>query len=189
MIVNSSFAAAFLLWLSVANLGGRLGWAALSDKLGRRNMFHIFTLGSIPLYLSMPYFIEEAVTTASVIPLYAFIGSSVGAISIMGGTYAILPAYEADLFGSKNVGPTHGVMMLYSATAALCGPILLIKLREISENAALKDILSKVSPEDFLKTFGAPIEKSQELLAQKTMTLSKLLTIAPPGTIDPTPHL
>ena len=47
----------------------------------------------------------------------------------------------------------------------------------------------KVSSEDFLKTFGAPIEKSAELIESKTLTLSKLLTIAPPGTIDPTPHL
>ena len=38
-VVTSSFAASYLLCLSLANLGGRLGWAAISDKLGRRNMY------------------------------------------------------------------------------------------------------------------------------------------------------
>ena len=37
-----------------ANLGGRVGWAAISDQLGRRNTFHLFTFGSIPLYCCMP---------------------------------------------------------------------------------------------------------------------------------------
>lgn len=88
-------------------------------------MFHMFTLSCIPLYLSVPYFVEQAVTQSDVLPLYAFIGATVGTISIMGGTYAILPAYEADLFGAKNVGPTHGVMMIYSAAAALLGTCLI----------------------------------------------------------------
>lgn len=35
----------------------------------------------------------------SVIPLGMFIGSTFLAITFMGGVYAVLPAYEADLFG------------------------------------------------------------------------------------------
>ena len=55
--------------LSVGNLGGRLGWGALSDKIGRRNTFWLFTLGSIPLYLAMPYLVEEVTTTGAALPL------------------------------------------------------------------------------------------------------------------------
>ena len=33
------------------------------------------------------------------------------------------------------------------------------------------------------------MESAYELLASKTLTISKLLVLAPPGTIDPTPHL
>ncbi len=101
--------------------GGRFGWAAMSDYVGRKNMFRLFTFGSIPLYLSMPYWVNSVVQTGSEIPLYCFIGSCVGAVSMMGGTYAVLPAYESDLYGIKNVGPIHGTMMLYSAAAALFG--------------------------------------------------------------------
>lgn len=107
-------------------------------------MFFMFTLASIPLYLSVPYFVDSAITGAAALPVYAFIGSTVGAISIMGGTYAILPAYEADLFGAKNIGATHGVMMIYSAAAALLGPAMLLQLRQFSETSAIKDLMTKV---------------------------------------------
>jgi MFS family permease len=126
--------------------GGRLGWAAVSDYIGRRPTFFIFTLLSAPLYFSMPYFISSVVEHGSVLPLYAFIGSAVTCISFMGGTYAILPPYEADIYGAKNVGSIHGVMMAYSALAALVGPNLLLQLRKLSEQNAFNDLLSKVAP-------------------------------------------
>jgi hypothetical protein len=47
----------------------------------------------------------------------------------------------------------------------------------------------QVSPEKFLEKFGAPMEHASELIANKTVTIAKLLSIAPSGTIDPTPHL
>lgn len=100
---------------------------------------------SAPLYFSLPYFISAVVEQGSVLPLYAFIGSTVACISFMGGTYAILPPYEADLYGAKNVGSIHGVMMAYSALAALVGPNLLLKLRKLSEQKAFDDLLTKVS--------------------------------------------
>ncbi len=33
------------------------------------------------------------------------------------------------------------------------------------------------------------MEKAAELLAAKSLSISKLLVLCPPGTIDPTPHL
>lgn len=96
------------------------------------------------MYLSLPYFVQSAVTDGAALPVYAFVGSAVGAISIMGGTYAILPAYEADLFGAKNIGATHGAMMIYSAAAALLGPAMLLQLRQFSEHSAIHDLITKV---------------------------------------------
>lgn len=40
-----------------------------------------------------------------------------------------------------------------------------------------------------MNTFGAPMERASDLLATKTLTISKLLALAPPGTLDPSPHL
>jgi hypothetical protein len=49
--------------------------------------------------------------------------------------------------------------------------------------------LAQVTPEAFLEAFQAPIANAQDMFLNKTMTLSKLLSICPPGTLDPTPYL
>ena len=125
-VVTSAFAAQFVLMLSAGNLGGRLGWAALSDAIGRKKTFAIFTIGSIPLYLSVPYLVESVMTTGSTVPLYAFIGCTMAAISGMGAAYAIMPAYEADLFGTKHVAAVHGRMLMFSSMAGVCGKLFSI---------------------------------------------------------------
>lgn len=122
-----------------------MGWAAISDKIGRRNAFTIFTLSTIPVYLSLPSLVESVVTSGSSVPLYLFCGGTMVAIAGMGGAYALLPAYEADLFGTKNISAIHGRMLLASSSAALTGPFLLLKLRSIAEQNALSDLLNRVS--------------------------------------------
>ena len=106
-------------------IGGRLGWAAFSDVFGRKNTFYVFTLASVPLYLSLPYLVENVMQTGSSLPMYGFCIASMTAISMMGGVYALLPAYESDLFGTKYVGAIHGRMLLYGSTAALAGNLIL----------------------------------------------------------------
>ena len=41
----------------------------------------------------------------------------------------------------------------------------------------------------FLDKFGAPVEQLEQLVAAKTVTIARLMEIAPAGTIDPTPSL
>jgi len=95
----------------------------VSDAIGRRNTFMIFTAGSIPLYYFLPTLVENVLATGSSVPLYTYCASTALAISMMGGVYAILPAYESDLFGTKFVGAVHGRMMLFSSIAALAGNV------------------------------------------------------------------
>lgn len=92
----------------------------------------------------MPTIIDNVIETGSIAPLYVFIGSAVTTISIMGGTYSVLPAYEAELFGTSHVGPIHGRMLMFSSTAAIVGPYVLLKLRSISEKNAIMDLITKV---------------------------------------------
>jgi len=47
----------------------------------------------------------------------------------------------------------------------------------------------QISPDKFEAAFGAPIERASELFAAKSLSIGKLLALAPPGTLDPTPHL
>ncbi len=75
----------------------------------------------MPLYLCMPTLVQATLSSGSALPLYGFCGAAALAVASMGGVYALLPAYEADLFGTKYVGAIHGRMLLYSAAAALFG--------------------------------------------------------------------
>jgi MFS family permease len=124
--------------------GGRLAWAAISDKIGRKNTFILFTAGSLPLYLALPTMVESVLSSGSTLPLYAFCLSTAMTVSVMGGSYAILPAYEADLFGTRFAGAVHGRMLLFSSAAALAGPPLFIYLRSLAEKKAVTELLTKV---------------------------------------------
>lgn len=146
-------------------------------------------MGSVPLYLSIPTLVDAVTTSGEALPLYVFCGVTMAAISGMGGVFASLPAYEADIFGTKFVGAIHGRMLFYSSLASIAGPYLLMKLRSIAEKNAIDDLLSKIEPDKFYAAFGAPMEKAADLLATKTLTISKLVALAPPGTLDPSPHL
>lgn len=41
---------------------------------------------------------------------------------MLGGTFGLLPAYEADKFGSKYVGNIHGKVLLSLTFSGLFGP-------------------------------------------------------------------
>lgn len=169
-------------------------WSTFSDRFGRRATFAIFTFSSVPIYLGMPHLVQRVIEhapDASLGPAYlaAFCGSSVAAITVMGGNFGTLAAYEVDLFGVRHLDAIHGRMLLSGTTAAVFGPALLLRLRGDSEAAAVRHLLSLVDPEAFRAAFGAGLEQAEELVAAKTVTLAKLLAVAPPGTPDPSPFL
>jgi len=189
LVVTAGFASSFILMLSCGNLGGRLAWGALSDKIGRRATFNMFCLGSVGIYAAIPTVISQVVEHQSVLALSAFCGMSVMAISIMGGVYSILPAYESDLFGAKYVGANHGKMLLFSSTAAILGPGMILALRGVSEKNAINDLAAKIDPSVFLERFGADVSQLSMLMETKTVTIAKLMELVPLGTMDPSPFL
>merc|ERR1719370_1837956 len=192
-LVTTGFASAYLMAMAAGNLGGRIGWAAISDKIGRRNTFHIFTIASIPIFGCLPFLINECVLnpTGPMAPFYlaAFCGSTVATITILGGTFAVLLAYEADLYGPKYVGAIHGRFLLAATVSTILGPGLLLNLRRMAETDALNNLLSKVDPVAFMDKFGADLSNAPTLIEAKTLTISKLMTIMPEGTVDPSPFL
>lgn len=194
-IVTAAFASKFILALAAGNLSGRLIWSNFSDRFGRRITFSLISAACIPIYWVMPSLVEAVIETKSALPLYAFGASASFAISCMGGVYAMLPAYEADLFGAKDVGAIHGRMLLYSSVASLFGPLLVLKLRNISEANAYADLLTKVDPTKFQDAYGVSIDKANELIQAKSLSLNKLLVLANESNTtgvpipDPSPYL
>jgi OFA family oxalate/formate antiporter-like MFS transporter len=49
-----------------------------------------------------------------------------------GGGFGTMPAFAADYFGSKNVGPIYGLMLTAWGAASAFGPLLIAHLRQSS---------------------------------------------------------
>ncbi len=46
-----------------------------------------------------------------------------------------------------------------------------------------------MDPDKFRSLFGADLSQAQSLIEAKTLTISKLMTIMPQGTLDPSPFI
>jgi OFA family oxalate/formate antiporter-like MFS transporter len=51
-----------------------------------------------------------------------------------GGGFGTMPAFAADYFGSKNVGPIYGLMLTAWGFAGAFGPLLIVHMRQASGN-------------------------------------------------------
>jgi MFS family permease len=188
-IVDFGFASTYVLMISLFNMLGRLFWASASDYLGRRNTYWIFFTLGILLYCSIPYTAQQVSVNPSVVWLVYFYAATMIIFTMYGGGFATIPAYLADIFGTKYVGGIHGRLLTAWSSAGVFGPVAITSLREISVNNAISDLVAKIDPAVFQEKFGAGLGKLNELVEAKTVTIAKLMEIAPSGTIDPTPGL
>jgi MFS family permease len=188
-IVDFGFASTYVLMISVFNMCGRFIWASASDYLGRRNTYWVFFTLGIILYCSIPYTAQQVSVNPSVVWLVYFYAATMIIFTMYGGGFATIPAYLADIFGTKYVGGIHGRLLTAWASAGVFGPLAITSLREISVKNAINDLVAKIEPTTFQNTFGAGIEQLDQLVSAKTVTISKLMEIAPAGTVDPTSSL
>lgn len=188
-VVDGAFAATYVMMISVFNMLGRFFWASTSDYLGRRNTYWIFFALGIVLYLSIPYCAEQVSVSRSVVWLVYFYAATMIIFTMYGGGFATIPAYLADVFGTRYVGGIHGRLLTAWSTAGVLGPWAITSLREYSLRKSVNELVAKIDPAVFERTFGAGREQLDLLLQQKTVTLGKLMAIAPPGTVDPTSSL
>ena len=188
-IVTPGFATTFVLMISVFNMLGRFFWSSLSDYLGRQRTYAIYFLLGIPLYLSIPFFAYRESISPAVFWLVSFYAVSMLIFSMYGGGFATIPAYLADLFGTKYVGGIHGRLLTAWSTAGVIGPWVITTLRERSLRHAVSQVAGTIDPARFESQFGAPLSQLEKLVAAKTVTLPRLMEIAPAGTIDPSATL
>ncbi len=114
--------------MGLFNGGGRIGWSAFSDFLGRSNVFLMFFSVQIVLMLTLPN-----VTNALLLQILLFI-----VISMYGGGFALLPAFISDLFGTVELGAIHGLLLTSWSCAGVFGPLLVAFINDTtgSYNAA-----------------------------------------------------
>jgi OFA family oxalate/formate antiporter-like MFS transporter len=113
--------------MGVFNGGGRLAWATVSDYMGRPNVYTMFFIIQIALFLILP-----SVTQALLFQAVLFI-----IISCYGGGFASIPAYIGDIFGTKQLGAIHGYILTAWAAAGLVGPFISSTVYEATQSYTL----------------------------------------------------
>ncbi|MBT5031053.1 MAG: OFA family MFS transporter [Proteobacteria bacterium] len=187
--VDAAFAATYVVMISAFNMVGRFIWASTSDYIGRRNTYWIFFVLGIALYLSIPFTAAQVSADPSIIWLIYFYAATMIIFTMYGGGFATIPAYLADIFGTRYVGGIHGRLLTAWSTAGVLGPLAITSLRQSSVNSAITDLMATINPNDFLAQFGAPVDQLEVLVAQNSVTISRLMEIAPAGTTNPTSGL
>ena len=119
-LVSAAAAAGMVGIASAGNALGRVFWAWASDLLTRRITFLIMFLGQALLFWNLPYM--HSVTALTIV---AFI-----ILMCYGGAFGTMPAFAADYFGSKNVGPIYGLMLTAWGFASAFGPLLIAAMRQ-----------------------------------------------------------
>jgi OFA family oxalate/formate antiporter-like MFS transporter len=106
--------------VSIGNSCGRVFWAWISDLVTRRMTFLIMFVIQVLLFWFLP-----DLHSATSLGIVSFI-----ILMCYGGGFGTMPAFTADYFGSKNVGPIYGLMLTAWSFASVFGPLLIAHLRQ-----------------------------------------------------------
>ncbi len=121
--ITPEAAAGFVGLMSLFNMGGRFVWSSASDFLGRQNTYFLFFALGTFLYSMLPTFSGEG-------NIVLFVAAAAIIMSMYGGGFATIPAYLADIFGTRFVGGIHGRLLTAWSTAGVLGPVLVNYIRE-----------------------------------------------------------
>lgn len=118
--VSAVVAASMVGLASIGNAFGRVFWAWVSDSITRRATFFVMFIAQVLLFWFLP-----SIGVASLMTVVAFV-----VLMCYGGGFGTMPAFSADYFGSKNVGPIYGLMLTAWGCASAVGPLLIAYMRE-----------------------------------------------------------
>jgi MFS transporter, OFA family, oxalate/formate antiporter len=149
--VSAVVAASMVGIASIGNAVGRVFWAWVSDLLSRRTTFLVMFLMQVALFWFLP-----SVAAVAAMTVLTFV-----VLMCYGGGFGTMPAFAADYFGSKNVGPIYGLMLTAWGFASAVGPLLIAYMRETtgSYRGALHIIALVMAISAVLPILVSPPEK------------------------------
>jgi OFA family oxalate/formate antiporter-like MFS transporter len=118
--VSAVVAAGMVGIVSLGNALGRVFWAGVSDMITRKATFFVMFLFQVLLFWFLP-----GITSAGTLTVVAFV-----VLLCYGGGFGTMPAFAADYFGAKNVGPIYGLMLTAWGFASAFGPLLIAYMRQ-----------------------------------------------------------
>ena len=125
--LSAAAAAAMVGVMGLFNGGGRIGWSALSDYAGRMNVFTLFFAVQLVLFGLLP-------SLSGALALQAVLFT---VVSMYGGGFALLPAFIADLFGTRELGAILGRLLTAWSVAGIAGPMAAAAVRDATGSYAL----------------------------------------------------
>jgi MFS transporter, OFA family, oxalate/formate antiporter len=124
--VTAIIAAGMVGIVSIGNAVGRVFWAWVSDGITRKMTFFVMFLLQVGLFWFLP-----SITDAKILTIISFI-----ILMCYGGGFGTMPAFAADYFGAKNVGPIYGLMLTAWGLASAFGPLIMAHMRQTSGSFA-----------------------------------------------------
>jgi len=112
---------------SLFNGLGRIFWASLSDKIGRRTAFLLILGTQVPLFIILP-----SITSVA---LFGILCCYI--LACYGGGFATMPSFAADTFGPKNMGSIYGKVLLAWGFAGVVGPIMMERIKISTDSFAM----------------------------------------------------
>jgi MFS family permease len=109
--------------LSLFNIVGRFFWASLSDRIGRKLTYAAFFGLGVVLYAGAPWGAHAGSKAL-------FVGFFCVILSMYGGGFATIPAYLADIFGTRFVAAIHGRLLTAWSAAGLVGTSVVFYIRD-----------------------------------------------------------
>jgi OFA family oxalate/formate antiporter-like MFS transporter len=113
-------AAAMVGLMGLFNGGGRIGWASLSDYVGRANVFILFFAAQLVAFLLLPRTTDPLLFQVLLFTV----------LTMYGGGFAMLPAFIGDLFGTRQLAAIHGLLLTAWSMAGIAGPMLVAFIRD-----------------------------------------------------------
>jgi OFA family oxalate/formate antiporter-like MFS transporter len=120
--VSAIVAAGMVGIASIGNAFGRIFWAFMSDYLSRRYTFLVMFLLQVVLFWLLP-----SINSTVPLTIVTFI-----VLMCYGGGFGTMPAFAADFFGPRYVGPIYGLMLTAWGFASAFGPLLIAYMRQAS---------------------------------------------------------